>query len=32
MAEEYKGIIPDEVYDAVISYEFYIKNDKNYVA
>ena len=32
MANEYKGIIPNEVYDAVIAYEFSIENDKNYVA
>ena len=32
MANEYKGIIPNEVYDAVIEYEFSIENDKNYVA
>ena len=32
IANEYRGIIPEEVYNAVISYEFSIKNDKNYVA
>lgn len=32
LANEYKNIIPREVYDAVISYEFDIKNDKNYAA
>ena len=32
VANGYKGIIPDEVYNAVIAYEFSIENDKNYVA
>ena len=32
VANNYKGIIPNEVYDAVISYEFSLSNDKNYVA
>ena len=32
VANSYKGIIPNEVYDAVISYEFSLSNDKNYVA
>lgn len=32
IANEYRGIIPEEVYNAVISYKFSIKNDKNYVA
>ena len=32
LANEYKNIIPKEVYDAVIAYEFDIKNDKNYAA
>ena len=31
VANSYKGIIPNEVYDAVISYEFSLSNDKNYV-
>lgn len=31
VANEYKNIIPKEVYHAVISYEFSIQNDKNYV-
>lgn len=31
VANEYKEIIPREVYDAVISYEFKIENDRNYV-
>ncbi len=30
VANEYKSIIPDDVYDAVVSYEFRIENDKNY--
>lgn len=32
VANSYKSIIPNEVYDAVISYEFSLSNDKNYVA
>lgn len=32
LANEYKNIIPREVYDAIIAYEFDIKNDKNYAA
>lgn len=31
VVNEYKNIIPSKVYDAVISYEFKIENDKNYV-
>lgn len=31
VANEYKSIIPCKVYDAIISYEFKIENDKNYV-
>ena len=31
VANSYKSIIPNEVYDAVISYEFSLSNDKNYV-
>ena len=31
VANSYKDIIPNEVYDAVISYEFSLSNDKNYV-
>ena len=30
LANEYKNIIPKEVYDAVMAYEFRIENDKNY--
>ena len=30
LAKEYKSIIPKEVYEAVMAYEFDIKNDKNY--
>lgn len=30
LANEYKSIIPKEVYEAVMAYEFDIKNDKNY--
>ena len=30
VANEYTGIIPDEVYQAVLAYEFSIENDKNY--
>lgn len=30
IANEYKNIIPDYVYDALIKYEFNIENDKNY--
>lgn len=30
LANEYKGIIPQDVYDAIIAYEFDIRNDKNY--
>ena len=30
LAKEYKNIIPKEVYEAVMAYEFDIKNDKNY--
>lgn len=30
LAREYKSIIPKEVYEAVMAYEFDIKNDKNY--
>ena len=32
LANEYKSIVPKEVYDAVMAYEFDIKNDKNYAA
>ena len=32
VANSYKSIIPNEVYDAVISYKFSLSNDKNYVA
>lgn len=31
VANEYKNIIPSKVYDAIVSYEFKIENDKNYV-
>ena len=31
IANEYKDIIPKEVYDAIVSYEFLIYNDKNYI-
>ena len=30
LANEYKNIIPKEVYSAVVAYEFRIENDKNY--
>ena len=30
LANEYKNIIPKEVYNAVMAYEFKIENDKNY--
>lgn len=30
IANEYKNIIPDYVYEALIQYEFNIENDKNY--
>ena len=30
IANEYKNIIPKEVYDALVDYEFSIENDKNY--
>lgn len=30
IANEYKGIIPEYVYDAIFAYQFDIKNDKNY--
>lgn len=32
LANEYKSIVPEEVYDAIMAYEFDIKNDKNYAA
>ena len=32
LANEYKGTIPEKVYEAVIAYEFKIETDKNYVA
>lgn len=32
IANEYKDIIPIYVYNAVVSYEFKIENDKNYIA
>lgn len=32
VANEYKDIIPKEVYDSILAYEFDIKNDKNYAA
>lgn len=31
LANEYKEIIPNYIYDIVVSYEFDIKNDKNYM-
>lgn len=30
LANEYKGIIPQDVYDAIVAYQFDIRNDKNY--
>lgn len=30
VANEYKGIIPNELYEALLNYEFLITNDKNY--
>lgn len=30
VANEYKSIMPKEVYDAILAYEFKIENDKNY--
>ena len=30
VANEYKSIMPKEVYDAILSYEFKIENDNNY--
>ena len=30
VANEYKNIIPEKVYNALLSYEFKIENDKNY--
>lgn len=30
IVNEYKDIIPKEVYDALVNYEFSIENDKNY--
>lgn len=32
LANEYKNIIPKYIYDIVVSYEFDIRNDRNYVA
>lgn len=32
LANEYKNIMPEYVYDIVVGYEFDIRNDKNYVA
>jgi len=32
LADEYKDIIPEQVYEALYSYELDIRNDKNYVA
>ena len=32
LANEYKEIMPKYVYDIIVSYEFDIRNDKNYVA
>lgn len=31
LANEYKNIMPKETYEAILNYEFNIKNDKNYV-
>ena len=31
VANEYKTIMPDYVYEAILAYEFDIHNDKNYV-
>ena len=31
VADEYKDIIPSQVYEALVSYKVDIKNDKNYV-
>ena len=30
IADEYRNVIQDYVYDALIKYEFKIENDKNY--
>ena len=32
LANKYKEIMPKYVYDIIVSYEFDIRNDKNYVA
>ncbi len=32
VANEYKNIIPNEVYDIIVNYEFLIENDKNFKA
>ena len=32
VAEEYKDIIPLEVYEALLNYRVLLENDKNYVA
>ena len=31
IANEYKKVIPEKVYNALIAYEFKIENDKNYI-
>ena len=31
VADEYKEIIPSEVYDALVNYKVLIENDKNYI-
>ena len=32
IANEYREVIPENVYKALLAYEFKIENDKNYVA
>ena len=32
LANEYKDVMPKDIYDVVVGYEFDIKNDRNYVA